>query len=374
MRNQETGRKVKIAVIAFDLSIGGIQEVVTNYTARLDPEKFEAAVFAGKPVAGKYRSVLETAGVRVTELPARAESKKAYYAALRRALSGGQYDIAHIHGSNAAVTPELVIAKLCGIRQRIVHCHSTIPWNKTAHTLMMPVFKRVYTRAFACGEKAGEWIFGQGNFTIIRNGFSVEKFLFSPETRRRVREELGLDGRFVIGHVGGLNPIKNQSFILEVFEEYRKEHPEAYLLLAGDGPDREMLEAKAAASPARDSIRLFGNTDRPEELLAAMDCFLFPSTAEGLPIALLEAQAAGLPCVISDVITDEVVLSDGVRKMSLERPAAEWAAALPEGPRTDESRADLPAETAGKLRAYSIDACVGALEEEYLKCAEAGRK
>ena len=78
-----------------------------------------------------------------------------------------------------------------------------------------------------------------------------------------------------------------------------------------------------------------------------MDCFLFPSTAEGLPIALLEAQAAGLPCVISDVITDEVVLSDGVRKMSLERSAAEWAAALPEGPRTDESRANLPAESPG---------------------------
>ena len=374
MRSQETGRKVKIAVIAFDLSIGGIQEVVTNYTARLDPEKFEAAVFAGKPVAGKYRTMLEAAGVRVTELPARAEGKKAYYAALRRALSGEKYDIAHVHGSNAAMTPELVIARLCGIPQRIAHCHSTIPWNRTAHTLMMPVFKRVYTKAFACGEKAGEWIFGKGNFTVIRNGFSVEKFLFSPETRQKVREDLGLDGRFVIGHVGGLNPIKNQSFIMEIFEEYRKEHPEAYLLLAGDGPDREMLEAKAAASPAREQIRLSGNTDRPEELLAAMDCFLFPSTAEGLPIALLEAQAAGLPCVISDVITDEAVLSESVRKMSLDRSAAEWAKALPKAPRTDEERANLPRQAAEKLNAYSIDACVGALEEEYLKCAEAGRK
>ena len=190
MRSQETGRKVKVAVIAFDLSIGGIQEVVTNYTARLDPEKFEAAVFAGKPVAGKYRTALEAAGVRVKELPARAEGKKAYYAALRRELSREKYDIAHIHGSNAAMTPELVVAKLCGIPQRIAHCHSTIPWNKTAHTLMMPVFKRVYTKAFACGEKAGEWIFGKENFTVIRNGFSVEKFLFSPETRRRIREEL----------------------------------------------------------------------------------------------------------------------------------------------------------------------------------------
>ncbi len=360
-------RKVRIAIIVADLSVGGIGEVITNYTSKLDHNRFTADIFAGKPVAEKYDTVLRQAGVRVTELPGRSENRRKYYKALYREISKGRYDVAHIHGSNAAITPELLIAKQCGIRHRIAHCHSTIPWNKMAHYLMLPVFRIIYTKAFACGEKAGCWLFGEGKYTVIRNGFVVEKFSFSAETRQRVRKELGLEDRFVIGHVGGLNTIKNQSFMIDVFEEYRKLHSNGYLLLVGDGPDREMLEAKVAASPVKDSIRLYGETDKPEELMMAMDCFLFPSKAEGLPIALLEAQMAGLPCVISDVITDEGILSDTVRKVSLERSCAEWAGELPAVPRADEDRATYDAKEAEKIRGYSIDECVKKLEKEYLK-------
>ena len=106
----------------------------------------------------------------------------------------------------------------------------------------------------------------------------------------------------------------------------------------------------------------------------AMDCFLFPSLAEGLPVALLEAQAAGLPCVISDVITEEVILSDTVRRMSLNSASPEWADALPEASGTDAQRAKAAGEVRGKIRKYDISECVKTLEEEYLKLAEAGRQ
>lgn len=193
--------------------------------------------------------------------------------------------------------------------------------------LCKPLIKRYATDLFACGEEAGRWMFGTDDFKVIRNCIDVDAYAFDRVVREDARRELGISADApVVGHVGRFDAVKNHSFLLDVFAELLKEMPNAVLLLAGDGSLRPEMEDKARKLGIGGSVKFLGIRSDVPRLMQAMDCFVMPSLYEGLPMVLVEAQATGLPCLISDGIPRDCDIANGsVERESLDSGTEDWA-------------------------------------------------
>ena len=170
----------------------------------------------------------------------------------------------------------------------------------------------------------------------------VEKFRYNEATRRQYRQQLGIENKLVVGHVGRFHEAKNHSFLLESFARLQERKPDSVLLLVGDGELRGEIERKIAELGIGASVILTGNRSDVAELMQAMDLLAFPSKWEGLPVTVVEAQAAGLPCLISDKITHDVDLSPLVRRLPIDSPEV-WARATAEPAARQDVRKNIAA-------------------------------
>lgn len=189
---------------------------------------------------------------------------------------------------------------------------------------------------FACSVLAGEDVFGkeivrQGRVKIIHNAIDAGRFTFDAHRRDLVRKGLGLADELTIGHVGRFNYQKNHPYLIDVFAKLCEITQDAVLLLLGEGPDQENIRAKCRALKIEDKVRFLGNQKTPEDYYQAMDIFLLPSFFEGLPGVLVEAQAAGLKCFVSDTVTREAKVTDLVTFLSIQQPPEEWAKKIAAG-------------------------------------------
>lgn len=310
-------RRNRVAMITNHLGMTGIATVIMNYCKVLDLNKFDLTIIAGSPIAEQYIKECEEYGVKLIELPSRYQQTAAHYLNLWKVLKKGHYDIVHIHGNSAMMTLELLLAKLAGIKIRIAHSHNSTCEHMKMHKLLLPLFRHLYTKGLACSYLAGEWLFGKDNFEVLPNAFDTENFRFDEEKRKRVRKQLRCEDKFIIGHIGRFNSQKNHPFLLDVFESVAQKREDAVLLLVGTGPDFEKIKHLVDVHPYKDRIILYGETDEPAALYDAMDVFMLPSRFEGLGIVVLEAQISGLPCFVSDVVPEEVVLGNQIEFIAL---------------------------------------------------------
>ncbi|MBN1515451.1 glycosyltransferase [Candidatus Sumerlaeota bacterium] len=254
----------------------------------------------------------------------------------------GPYDVVHSHCVNWN-GPVMSAAKQVGTPIRIVHSH-----NDMSQAMPSNFFQRLFalqsqknskvhaTHGFACSEIAANSYFGphwreDSRWKLLYYG--VDFSIFGATTKKDVlRESFGLPkGAYVVGHVGSFrNSQKNHEFIIEIAREIQKKDPGIVFLFVGDGKFKSKIEVQAAQSGLKDNVFFTGvRTDVPQIMLGAMDLFLFPSLYEGLGLALVEAQAAGLPCICSDTIPKEAdVISHLVQRISLSQSPEEWAQAI----------------------------------------------
>lgn len=308
-KGYSTMKKLRVVMVTNSLKRDGISSVIMNYCTHLNPDKFEITIISGASVVETNKIKCIDHGIQLIELPERKTASRAFYRALNRTLAEGNYDICHVHGNSATSLAELLIAQMNHIKVRIMHCHNSQCQHKIIHLLLSPIFKRMYTGAFACSRLAGNWIFGANKFTVIPNAFEIEQYSFDMTKRQQYRKDLNLGNNFVIGYVGRINYQKNCWYVLKCFEKYLAENPKARLLLVGDGPEREELEKYVEHSSYRNSVTVYGESEDVPGLLSAMDIFLFPSRYEGLGISAVEAQISGIPCIISDVVPEEVQIA-----------------------------------------------------------------
>ena len=170
------------------------------------------------------------------------------------------------------------------------------------------------------------------------NGIETSRFSYDPAARERIRTKLGWEKSFLIGHAGHMVPVKNQAYLLRLMPELLKQRPNTKLILLGDGEDRPMLEQTARELGLGKNVVFTGNVNNVHEYLSAMDVFAFPSLYEGMPLAIVEAQANGLPCVLSDRVPKDVFLTDLVQELPLESEPENWADALLQAKRSEPSR------------------------------------
>jgi len=227
-------------------------------------------------------------------------------------------------------------AKRAGILVRIAHSRGSVK-NVNFNFTMKNIIKNIMmkynnyyaTHRFAVSQIAGEWLFGKrnvsaGNVIVWPNAIDCAKFRYNEETRRRKRIELRLNSMHVLMHIGRLDPNKNQRFLIDIFDELVKKKPNTRLLLIGDDRMDGYYQRYAEQKESRDSILFLGVRSDIVELLMAGDMLIFPSFAEGFPGAVMEAQAAGLTCIISDTITNEVCLTDNIVQLPINNGIDIW--------------------------------------------------
>lgn len=254
-------------------------------------------------------------------------------------IKAGRYDTVYLNISTAIDCIAAIAAKHTGVKRRMLHSHSS--GNDCESTLKRNVFNLIHkfcrlflyrygTEFYGCSVKAGEWMFpkkivNSEKFSVIHNAVDRGKYEYSVEKREEIRSELGITDQFVLGHVGNFCYQKNHYFLLDVFEEVHKKNPDSILLLAGDGVRFEQVKKLISEKHLEDAVKLLGRRSDADYLYQGMDAFLLPSNFEGLPIAGIEAQSAGLPCFMSDEITKESRITEACYFIPLKAGAKRWA-------------------------------------------------
>ena len=358
-----------------NMARAGIETMLMNYYREMDRDRIQFDFLANKPVPGEYDEEIRSMGGQVFVSPGLNPLHFPRYRRYVADLLRESPDIRIVHAHNEAMGYyALRSAKDAGIQVRIAHAHNTQIIRDYKYPLKM-VCKQLLPGAatdyWSCGRDAGIYYYGEKRWNasgfILRNAIDVPRFGFRPEVRERKRQQLGLQGCFVIGHVGRFNIQKNHSRLLDIFTETLKSVPEARLVLIGTGELEQAVKEKAGAIGIGDKTLIPGQTADVNEWYQAMDCFVLPSLFEGLPVVGIEAQAAGLPCVFSDRVTDEVLLSPEARRVSLRAGDAEWAGAILAARRLEADR------TQGmdivRRAGYDIHTEARKLQERYLAMA-----
>ncbi len=330
----------KVLIIATTpMQHDGLTKVILEMLDRADKTRVRLYLVPGMGFAPGFEQKIKEKGVVCLPVPDRKGRLPFYLTALLAAMRREHFDAVHIHGNSATMAFDLLPAYLAGIPVRIPHVHNNVTAHPALHRALKPLLNMLATDCAACSMPAGEWLYDKP-FTVVKNGIDPEVFRFDPEVRERVRRELKAEDAFVVGHVGRFTRQKNHDFLLDVFAAIAERRPDAVLLLVGEGELYDAVRKKAEKLGILSKVIFYGTTDRVGGLYMAMDVFLLPSLYEGLGIAAVEAQAAGLPAVLSDEVPAEAVFEEDVLRLPLGKGPGEWAeAALSEAaPRTDRRR------------------------------------
>lgn len=311
---------------------GGAETMLMNYYRQIDRKKIQFDFLTHRSEPKAYDDEIRALGGEIYHLPPvnpfgfngyKGELKKFF-------IKHKEYKIVHSHLDtlSAYVLKE---AKEAGIPIRIAHSHNT----RVDFDFKFPI--RVYSRSkleksankyFACSKEAGRWLFRNkkiDNVTVLNNAINVKSYEYDKQKALEVKRSLNLEDKLVIGHIGRFNKQKNHEFLIDIFYEVYKKNKKSILLLVGDGILKSQIYEKASKLNLSDNIKFLGVRSDVTDLVQAFDVFLFPSLYEGLPVTLIEAQAAGLKCIASDSITKDCDLTGNIEFLNLKDSPKKWA-------------------------------------------------
>ncbi|WP_459783700.1 glycosyltransferase family 1 protein [Alkalibacterium sp. s-m-22] len=315
---------------------GGIETLLMNIYRKIDRTKVQFDFLLNSQEEDNYNDEIRSLGGRIYNVPARSQGVlKNRRALLRFYDEHKEYQIVHQHLSSLSYVEPLILAKKSGIQNRIIHSHNTKQSGSKIHYFMHKInqnrIKDIATHYFACSELAAKWLypsnlFKNQDYIVINNAIDTNSFVFNNGFRESKRAELKINSdEVLLGHVGRFNLQKNHDFLIDIFKSYIESYKSGKLLLVGDGPLRSQIEEKVKELGLEKNVIFAGIRSDIPELLHAMDIFVMPSLHEGLPVTLVEAQSTGLPCVLSNTITEEVEVIDEIKWLSLNDNVNSWA-------------------------------------------------
>ncbi len=374
MSESMTRQPIRVLNMFTIMDRGGAETMVMNYYRHIDRTKVQFDFLVHREQRGAYDDEIERMGGRIYRMcPVYPQNFSRYKRDLRTFFRAHpEYKIIHSHMSELGYFA-FREAERQGVPVRICHAHNA-PHGFDAKMIMRTYFKKrmmpYLTHLFMCGEESGKWLYGEKNksrFIMLNNAIDAAVYSFDASKRQEMRRQLDLTDELVVGHVGRFNPQKNHPFLLDIFTSLLKKEPDAVLLLVGGGADMPKIQAKAQELGIAERVRFLGVRSDVADLMQTMDVFAFPSLYEGLPVTMVEAQASGLPCIISDKVPPECILTDGlVNIMPLSASPEVWAEkilTMRAVPRTD--RRD-------EIAAHGFDITTEAvkLQEFYIKSVE----
>ncbi|MDO0875220.1 glycosyltransferase family 1 protein [Carnobacterium divergens] len=290
----------------------GVMSVIMNFYRNIDREKIQFDFLCFDSEKENYEDEINKLGGKIFYIsskykknPFRIKKEVTYF------FSNHDYPIIHYH-TISIWNLALRISKKLGVKNRIAHSHATNYSESKIGSIRNKIFSKNITKNanyfFACSTEAGELLFKNKKFILINNAIDLKRFSYDSIIRDEYRKKLGLINEFVIGHVGRYAEQKNHLYLLDIFAEYQVINNQSKLLLIGEGPLKENIEHKARELNIYKDIIFVGFNQEVEKYYQAMDLFILPSLYEGLPVAGIEAQASGLPCMFSNTISKEVDL------------------------------------------------------------------
>lgn len=318
----------RVAVIMGKYTPGGIKSVIMNYYRGMDKQKYQFDIFIYADSPDSDFTEIESLGGRVYKVSNIKKPLKFIFD-LKTKLRKNKYKIVHGYLNTLNVFAMLA-AKLAGCPIRIAENLSTAHpgEKKTVIKDILKPFSRYFATNIAANSLyAAQWLYGDkaSDAYIIRNALDLDKYKYNSIEREKVRAQYALEDKFVIGHVGRFSYQKNHNFLIDIFSEVIKKDSHAVLLLIGYGELEQKIKEKVSKLQLSSNVIFAGKTEDLSKYYNAMDCFVLPSFYEGLPVVGIEAQAFGLPCILSKEITQETKILDTCSFLSLEDPASTWA-------------------------------------------------
>ena len=320
---------IRILHIVTYMGRGGIETMLMNYYRNIDRSKLQFDFLVHRDLEADYDKEILEMGGKIYRLPTLNPISFKYITQIKKFFrEHKEYKIVHSHIDCMSSVP-LKYAKKNGVPIRIAHSHNN------SNTMNLKYFLKLYFRSkldkyvtdrFACSKEAGEFLHRSNSFHMLNNAIDTQKFLFIKDVRDEVRKEFGIkEDTIIVGSVARFMEQKNHSFIVDIFAELLKQDDNAVLMLVGDGHLKNQIEEKCASLDIGNKVIFTGVRTDVQRLLQAMDVNLFPSLFEGLPVSIIEAQAAGLPCLISNKVPIECKKTNLVEQMDLSYSAKQWA-------------------------------------------------
>lgn len=325
--------KIRVLHVFGSLNRGGAETMVMNIYRNIDRSKIQFDFIIHTKDKCEYNDEIESLGGRIYDIYRyNGKNHLLYLKAWNEFFDEhSEYKIIHGHiRSTAAIY--LKIAKKYGLTT-IAHSHSTsngISISAFIKCILQYPIRYTADYLFACSESAGIWLFGKKacikeNFFVLNNAIDCDRYAFSTKHRKKIRNDKDWNNKFIIGHVGRFCYPKNHEFLLEVFKQVHKKKCNSVLVLVGSGNLEISIREKACNMGLDECVIFLGSRPDVADLLQGMDYFIFPSLYEGLGISVIEAQAAGLPCVVSNNLPKEVFITNLIKALSLGRRPEEWA-------------------------------------------------
>jgi glycosyltransferase involved in cell wall biosynthesis len=325
---------IRVLHVLSSLGGGGVESMLYNYYTHLNRDEIQFDFIVHGEKVGILEEKFLEMGSKIYHVKPKKEGLLQNLSQIKRILySQPRYDVIHCHQNLISFVP-LYFAKKAGINARIVHSHTTFSGKGIGGKLKDLVFKFLLksnaNKFFACGVDAAKCLFGEKKYIedkvdIIPNAIDESLYRFNPLIRNKVRRELHIEDKFVIGHVGRFSKEKNHKFILQVFEEIYRLNKNTVLLFIGDGELEQDTKQSASSLNASKNIVFLGLRKDVNCILQAMDCFILPSLHEGFPVTLIEAQANGLKCFASAAVPRETNITGLVDFLELSVGSNHWA-------------------------------------------------
>ena len=346
----------------------GLETMLMNYYRNVDREYVQFDFLMHRDERSDYDDEIEALGGRIYRAPRLyPQNYPSYFRFMKQFfIEHPEYSIVHSHIDAMSYLP-LLAAKKAGVPIRIAHSHSTgidLDLKYPLKQCFRYGLGGVATHRFACGTRAGEFLFRGNEYTVIPNAIDSMQFKRSESVRQQKRNELSISDKLVVGHVGRMSYPKNHEFLLRMFKILLQKQPNAVLLLVGTGEKESELKKKAEALGISSSVLFLGSRGDVAELYQAMDVFVLPSYFEGVPLVGIEAQFAGIPCLFSRGVPEEVSFSKTTRFLDLSESLSAWVDAVLELYSSPTSAEDLSCSI------YDIKGAAINLQKHYIELAE----
>ena len=322
------------------LNRGGLETFAMNMYRSIDRTQIQFDFLLTQTQGGDYAEEAKSLGANIYTLQARNMGLLAFEKEVDNFFKfhSSDYCACHYHTSSLSSLTPLKYAFKYGIPVRVIHSHSSTISHSLRfrslhillHYLHKPFVKKWATIYLGCSDKAIDWLYDYSGIKhkalMCNNGINVEDYTYNEGYRKEIREEFNIkDGEIVLGHVGRFEQVKNQAFLVRILENMRQNKIPAKLILVGSGKLLEKIRIMVEEEGLNDFVIFTGVRSDVNRLRQAMDVFVMPSLFEGLPVTLIEAQAAGLPIVASDTISHDSDITGTILFEPINEPADDWA-------------------------------------------------
>ena len=321
---------IRILQVIASMNAGGMESMIMNYYRKMDRNEiqFDFLLFTKQKVF--YEDEILSLGGKIYKVTPRRENLIKNKQEVKQFFKQNHYDIAEFHQGITYFYP-LKMAKKYNVQTRIIHNHGIDRNFLKKFKLYNEIYAKnrisnLATNYFTCSNEVNNQLFSKSviknkKIEIVENAIDVEKYKFNQFDKTKLREELKIDRDVLVyGHIGTFTYPKNHDFLIKIFKKIIEKQPNSVLLLIGEGPLKDCIQKQVKDENLLHQVKFLGVRKDVEKILSLMDCLLFPSLFEGIPLTLIEAQANGIPIIMSDRISKHTVVNDNCIQVSLENP------------------------------------------------------